>query len=180
MIAASLANLPAIVRCASRAAEDRCAPGFESSRHSSLHHAQGVWLQGLQCLESVRLLTGAGYLAFNLSGLPAGVHSVHLAAPELHGSIPADHQLHMLQLDSDRALEIYVEPPEVRAAAKRSSADTQVLSAAFVPRCPALSACTGIGLSAVPRPSPVLNSVRSCLAAALGARHHSIAVRLHC
>ncbi len=54
---------------------------------------QGSWLQDLGSLESVQLLSTAGHLAFDLSGLLAGVRDVRLTATELQGSVCAGPQL---------------------------------------------------------------------------------------
>lgn len=131
-----------------------------------LHFAQGTWLQGLRCLEFVSLLTTAGYLGFDLSGLPASVHDVRLTATELQGSINADHQLQTLRLSSGRALEIEVEPPTGGADVNETIAPSQVLSAASAFCSRALSA--GVG----PQRNPVLfiRLLLTCMVLLLGRR----------
>ena len=102
-------------------------------RDSSLRNAQGSWLQDLRSLESVNLLSTAGHLAFDLSGLPGTVRDVRLTATELQGSVRADHRLQTLQLKSGRALDITVIPPRDGAGAHDGGGASEVLSRCAMP-----------------------------------------------
>ena len=114
--------------------KDSSCSAFVNLPFISLNHAQGTALQGLPCLESVSLLTTAGYLGFELRGLPDGVRDMRLTSTELQGSINADHKLQTLRLDSGRALEITIEPARDDAVASSSSAALQVPSTLSVRR----------------------------------------------
>ena len=96
---------------------------------NALRTAQGSWLQTLHDLESLHLLSTAGHLAFDLSGLSAGVRDVRLTATELQGSVCAEHQLQTLQLKSGRALDITVVPSRAVDGAHHIGGEPQVLPA---------------------------------------------------
>ena len=83
------------------------------------------------------LLTTAGYLGFDLSGLPGGVRDVRLTATELEGSVRADQRLQTLHLNSERALEMTIEPATEgdHDGTEHVGATAEVLSAVFAAPC---------------------------------------------